>query len=149
VTGTQATSDHRIVVGVDGSDCSLAALDWAARQAKLTGATLEAVITWEWPTTYGAAFSFLPANYDPSADARTVLDQALKALGETYRDVEVRSVVVEGHPAPALVDASRGADLLVVGSRGHGEFSGMLLGSVSQHCATNARCPVLVLHERT
>jgi nucleotide-binding universal stress UspA family protein len=52
--------------------------------------------------------------------------------------------VVEGHPAPVLVEASKAADLLVVGNRGHGEFVGMVIGSVSEHCAANAHCPVLV-----
>ena len=58
-----------------------------------------------------------------------------------HPDVEIDMNVVEGHAAPALVDASRGADLLVVGSRGHGEFVGVLLGSVSEPCVTNAHCP--------
>ena len=52
--------------------------------------------------------------------------------------------LINGHPAPVLVEASKGADLLVVGSRGHGEFVGMLIGSVSEYCVTNAHCPVLV-----
>jgi nucleotide-binding universal stress UspA family protein len=58
------------------------------------------------------------------------------------------STVIEGHPAPALIEASRGADLFVLGSRGHGEFVGMLLGSVSEHCVTHAHCPVLVLRDQ-
>jgi len=59
--------------------------------------------------------------------------------------VEIDTLVVEGHPAEVLVEASSHADLLVVASRGHGQFGGMLLGSVSQHCATHAHCPVVIV----
>jgi nucleotide-binding universal stress UspA family protein len=137
----------RIVVGIDGSSSSTKALEWAARQSELTGATLEVVTSWEWPNTYGAPLA-VPDGYDPAVDAQDVLDDALAPTLEAHPGLRVRSVVVRGHPAPALVEASRGADLLVVGSRGHGEFSGMLLGSVSEHCVTNAHCPVLVLRSR-
>ncbi len=137
-------TDHRIVVGVDGSESSLRALNWAAQQAEMTGAKLEVVTTWEWPTTYGAPLPY-PADWDPSADARKVLREATEPLQKEHPDVEIKLTVAEGHAAPALVEASKGADLLAVGSRGHGEFVGMLLGSVSEHCVSNAHCPVLVL----
>ena len=109
---------------------------------------LEAVTTWDWPNTYGVAL-VVPTDYDPDADARAVLEESLRTVRQTHPDLVVRPVVVQSHPAPALVEASRGADLLVVGSRGHGEFAGMLLGSVSEHCVTNAHCPVLVLRDPT
>jgi nucleotide-binding universal stress UspA family protein len=131
-------------VGIDGSPTSVAALQWAVRQAELTGTSLEAVTTWEWPTNYGWAFPF-PTEYDPAEDARRMLTRIVEPIRSGHPDVPVDVTVVEGHPAPVLVEASRGADLLVVGSRGHGEFAGMLLGSVSEHCATNAHCPVLIL----
>jgi nucleotide-binding universal stress UspA family protein len=148
VPNTHTESVHRVVVGVDGSANSLAALNWAARYAETTGALLEAITTWEWPNTYGVAL-VVPPGYDPDADARAVLEESLTAVRQTHRGLAIRPVVVQSHPAPALVGASRGADLLVVGSRGHGEFTGMLLGSVSEHCVTNAHCPVLVLRDRT
>jgi nucleotide-binding universal stress UspA family protein len=131
-------------VGVDGSRSSVAALEWALRQAELTGSTLEVITSWEWPTNYGWAYPF-PPEYDPKVDAEKMLSDVLAPHLVDHADVPVQMTVVEGHPAPVLVEASAGADLLVVGSRGHGEFAGMLLGSVSEHCATNARCPVLVL----
>ncbi len=137
-------TDQRIVVGVDGSESSLRALMWAAHQAELTGARLEVITTWEWPTTYGAPVPY-PAAWDPSADAQKVLREATEPVRKEHPDVDIDLTVVEGHAAPALVEASRGADLLAVGSRGHGEFVGMLLGSVSEHCVSNAHCPVLVL----
>jgi nucleotide-binding universal stress UspA family protein len=136
----------RIVVGVDGSPSSLAALDWAARQGELTRSSLELVMSWEWPTAYGAPFTF-PTDWNPAADAAKVLDDAAKTVRAAHPDVDIHSKVVEGHPAVALVRASQGAELLVVGCRGHGEFAGMLLGSVSEHCVTNAHCPVLVLRD--
>jgi nucleotide-binding universal stress UspA family protein len=134
----------RIVVGVDGSPSSLAALEWAARQAEFTGSSLELIMTWEWPTSYGAPFVF-QTDWNPAADATKVLDEIVAKARTAHPGLEFRTTVVEAHPAPALVAASKGAQLLVVGCRGHGEFAGMLLGSVSEHCVTNAHCPVLVL----
>jgi len=135
------------VVGIDGSACSAQALGWATEYAEITGAVLEAVTTWEWPNSYGVVL-VVPDGYNPEADARALLDDVLETVRENHPGLVVRLVVVRRHPAPALVEASRGADLLVVGSRGHGEFTGMLLGSVSEHCVTNAHCPVLVLRDR-
>lgn len=144
MTSTHTEPIKRIVVGVDGSPSSTAALDWAAHQAELTGSTLELVAAWEWPMTYGAPIA-LPPDYDPAADARRVLDDAARTVHDLHPGIDLRTVALEGHPAPILVEASRGARLLVVGCRGHGEFLGMVLGSVSEHCVTNADCPVLVL----
>jgi nucleotide-binding universal stress UspA family protein len=141
-----AQVQHRIVVGVDGSGSSVRALNWAAQQAELTGAQLEVITTWEWPMSYGWAAPYVP-DWDPSADARKVLTEAVELVRQAHPGVTVDTNVAEGHPAPALVEASRGADLLVLGSRGHGEFVGMLLGSVSEHCVTNAHCPVLVVRD--
>jgi nucleotide-binding universal stress UspA family protein len=143
MTTTQEGTSHRIVVGIDGSPSSLDALNWAVRQAELTGATLEALTSWEWPINYGAVY--LPDGYDPAAEARKVLDEAVEAIREGHPAVTIRPVIVEGHPAMSLLEASRDADLLVVGSRGHGQFSGMLLGSVSQHCSHHAPCPILIV----
>jgi len=145
---SQPETPQRIVVGIDISPASMAALEWAAHQAELTGATLEVLMTWEWPTSYGWSLP-VPSGYDPEQDAAKVLDQALAPLRKEHPRITVQSAVLEGHPAPLLVKASHGADLLVVGSRGHGEFAGMLLGSVSEHCVTNAHCPVLVLRNRS
>jgi len=144
VTSTQAGATHRIVVGIDGSPTSTAVAEWAAHQAELTGATLEALMTWEWPTSYGWSLP-IPSGFDPGQDSETLLDEVLEPVRAAHPSVSIQATVIEGHPAPLLVKASQGADLLVVGSRGHGGFAGMLLGSVSEHCVTNARCPVLVL----
>lgn len=132
-----------IVVGVDGSDSSRAALVWAARQAELTGEQLVVVATWEWPPNYGAPMQW-PATMDLEQDARDLLKEAVEAvIGDRRIDVEQR--VLHG-PAPAVLeDESRLASLVVVGCRGHGEFTGMLLGSVSEHLATHAHCPVVIV----
>ncbi len=138
-----AEAPGKIVVGIDGSAASTEALRWAARQAHLTGSPLDVIMTWEWPASMGWSVP-IPDEYDPEKDVRQILDQAIAHALVDYADVEVTSHVVNGHPAPLLVDASKDADLLVIGSRGHGEFVGMLLGSVSEFCTTNAHCPVLV-----
>jgi nucleotide-binding universal stress UspA family protein len=137
----------RFVVGVDGSDTSTAALEWAAALASRIGASVEAVTTWQWPTVVGPAIAF-PIDYDPAGDARGMLASLVDPVAVRYPGVSVTARIVEGHPAETLVAASRHADLLVVGSRGHGAFSGLLLGSVSQHCATHAVSPVLIYRDR-
>jgi nucleotide-binding universal stress UspA family protein len=133
----------RIVVGVDGSPSSFAALAWAAREADRAAATLDVVMAWEWPSSLGWAVP-IPSDFNPEADVRGKLDSAVADVRADHPDLHLEPRVVNGHPAPTLVDASKGADLLVVGSRGHSEFLGMLLGSVSEYCATNAHCPVLI-----
>jgi nucleotide-binding universal stress UspA family protein len=139
---------RRIVVGVDGSESSKDALRWAAHQAELTGDSLEAVITWEiTPNSYGVALP-LPSDYDPAAIAKQTLGETtLDVLGESGA-AHVHARVVEGPPARSLLDISKGADLLVLGSRGHGPFVGMLLGSVSEYCAAHATCPVVVVRHQ-
>jgi nucleotide-binding universal stress UspA family protein len=132
---------RRIVAGIDGSGPSLAAMEWAARQAEFTGSALETVIVWQVAMSYGGAMPLA----DPEAEARKVLDSAVGDLQKAHPQVEIRSSVVEGIPAQVLVEASNDADLLVVGSRGHGEVAGLLIGSVSEHCVTHAHCPVLVM----
>ena len=144
MTNVEGGAAQRIVVGFDGSEPSMEVMRWAARYADLTGSGLEVVMTWEWPTNYGWTLP-LPADYDPAADAQEVLAKAVEILREPHPRLDVSWKVIEGHPAPTLVEQSRGADLLVVGSRGHGEFAGMLLGSVSEHCVAHAHCPVLVV----
>ena len=136
--------DRRIVVGVDGSPSSMAALRWAILQAELTGCDVEAVIAWRLPSRYGFA-AVTDRATDFEGDARKILADALNEVSSVKPDVLIRSSVAEGHPAEVLVRAARGADMLVVGSRGHGGFTEAVLGSVSQHCVHHAPCPVLVI----
>jgi nucleotide-binding universal stress UspA family protein len=135
----------RIVVGVDGSDCSKDALRWAARQAGFTGAAVDAVAAWQFPTFYGWA----PADSEDldfaSFAGQTLAGAVDDVFGPEHPDW-LRTRVIEGHAAQVLVEASAGADLLVVGSRGYGGFADALLGSVSTYCVHHARCPVTVIH---
>jgi len=138
----------RIVVGVDGSPSSRAALRWAVRQARLTGGTVDAVIAWQIPLML-QNYSWAPIGVeearDFAEDARKKLDAAVSEEVGPADSGLVSSQVVRGHPAQVLLDAAAGADLLVVGSRGHGSFAEALLGSVSQHCVHHAHCPVLIM----
>jgi nucleotide-binding universal stress UspA family protein len=138
------TKEGRIVVGVDGSDASIEAVHWAVRYAELVGAEVEAVTTWTFPATSGIALDTI----DWEQNARDILDAALATALPAGSDHVIRTIV-EDHPAAALVDAAKGAALLVVGSRGHGAFAGMLLGSVSQHVAAHAPCPVVVVRPQS
>jgi nucleotide-binding universal stress UspA family protein len=111
------------------------------RQARLTGAPLEVVSAWEWPVSYLGWEAPVPPDYDPADEARRQLDKAVSAVLTPADAVEVRLSVVEGHPARLLEELSKTAELVAVGSHGHGEFLGMLLGSVSEHCVTTATAP--------
>jgi nucleotide-binding universal stress UspA family protein len=141
---------RRIVVGVDGSPSSKAALAWAVRQAELTGASVEAVIAWHFPAMVGGA-PFAPIEAAYTADypelAAKVLTDSVCAAVDPDGPVKVSLTVREGNAAQVLLDASDGADLLLVGSRGHSGFTEALLGSVSRACVHHARCPVVIIRE--
>ena len=133
-----------IVVGIDGSESSNAAFEWAVKQARLTNVPLVAIAAWEWPTNYGTPLVW-PEEIDFEADARAMLERTVdQILGVEHR-TEVTQQVIHGHPAPILEEQSRSASLVVVGCRGHGEFAGMLLGSVSEFLSTHAHCPVVIV----
>lgn len=141
-----AEQSGRIVVGVDGSAASKAALAWAVRQAALTGAVVDAVCAWQLPMAYGyGGYAMTLAIPDLEKGAASELDQVITAVTGTAPGVEIRPHVVQAHPARALLDCAKGADLLVVGNRGHGGFTEALLGSVGQHCVQHAACPVVVI----
>ncbi len=137
-----------IVVGVDGSGPSREALRWAARQAKLTASRLRVVLAWHLPVTYGYPVPY-PDDFDPESDARRALAEAVDATLGASPNVDIDQEVVNGPPALVLLEAARDAQLLVVGSRGHGAFAGMLLGSVSEQCVHHASCPVVVIRHET
>lgn len=142
------THQPRIVVGVDGSPTSKAALRWAIHQAQLTGSTVDAVLAWEYPAAI-TGFGWAPVPVTDDAPFETLAD---KTLAETISEVAgpdpaapINAVVANGYPAAVLLHAAEGADLLVVGSRGHSQFTDALLGSVSQNCAHHAKCPVVII----
>jgi nucleotide-binding universal stress UspA family protein len=149
MTDQPIKDSQRIVVGVDGSPGSKTALRWAMTQAQLTGATVEAVAGWQDPTTNGYSFGWVPEPFDGENQAaltQKTLDQAIAEVSNQFdTPVPVQTRVVEGHPAQILPEISADAQLLVVGSRGHGGFVGILLGSVSRHCVQHSSCPVVVV----
>jgi nucleotide-binding universal stress UspA family protein len=135
----------RIVVGVDGSRHSEEALRWAARLAVIFGGRLEAVAAWEYPPAYGWPPP-APSDWDPGHDMDKVLGDTMRAVFGDQPPPGVQLRVAQGGAAKVLLDACEGATMLVVGSRGHGGFAGMLLGSVSANVAEHASCPVLIIH---
>lgn len=138
----------RIVVGVDGSENAAAALAWAIDEARHRDATVEAVLGWQEPVMGGTAAGFVPVPIDTDAfedGSRGQLDQAVDAVVGGESDVRIDRVLLHDSPAHALLDRAEGADLLVVGRRGHGGFLGLLLGSVSQQIVWHAPCPVVVV----
>ncbi len=135
----------RIVVGVDGSPEARRALAWAAHQAEVTGASLEVVMAWEMPAMLFGPVVW-PEGFDPRADAGRLLDEEIEAVLGTNPALALSAVVEEGQAAAVLHRAAEGADLLVVGSRGRGGFAGLVIGSVSEHLAAHAPCPIVILH---
>lgn len=142
--GAQAPAG-RIVVGVDGSPGSLAALRWALREASSRGVALHAVTAWEFPmeSTFGDMATI--GDFHPVVAAEEILVAALTDAGVAAHDETVTTAPVEGHPAEVLMQMASGAALLVVGSRGYGRIFGALLGSVSHYVAAHAACPVVVI----
>jgi nucleotide-binding universal stress UspA family protein len=137
-----------IVVGIDGSVAARVAARWAAREAEMRGADQLLVGAWDMPA-YGFSFGAAAMTDDVlKALRRTTEENVANALDEVRaitERVDVSTKVVEGQAGAALLDASRDADLLVVGSRGLGGFRDLLLGSVSEECANHAACPVVVV----
>ncbi|MBL7495952.1 universal stress protein [Frankia sp. CNm7] len=142
---TSGTEVRRIVAGTDGSEGSLDALRWAASEAELRGAELLVLLAWQPPYT-GPYLPAIPLDAGIVEEAaREGLRQALTAVfGDSPPD-GVRAEIRQGTAAKVLTDAGKEADLLVVGSRGHGGLVGALLGSVSTAVIHHATCPVLVV----
>ncbi len=139
----------RIVVGVDGSQSSRRALEYAVAEARAHRGRVEAVHVWHIP--YGASYPYGALAIDPDdveSDARRRLDELVDGTDTRGLVQPVARVTTCGTPARSLLDAAKGADLLVVGSRGLGGFRGLLLGSVSEQCVRHAGCPVVVVRPR-
>ena len=133
----------RIVVGVDGSDESKCALRWAAYLATVAGASIDVVIAWDYPPSYGTAAA---PDWSPRQDAEQILAEALNDVFGSHRPKQLQTVVCEGNATRMLLDIGAGATMLIVGSRGRGGFVGLLLGSVSAAVAEQSTCPVVVVH---
>ena len=146
-----------IVVGIDGSANARRALAVAAAEARARGARLRVITTWMvplfegmpmpivggFPVDYGRPYEEICAAVESSS--RELVEREVAEVLGADPGIEIEPLALEGAPATVLIDASREADLLVVGSRGRGGFKGLLLGSVSQQCVHHAACPVLVV----
>lgn len=133
--------EGRIVVGVDGSEASVTALRRAVRLANALNASVVAVTSWRLPSGYTEG----TYEYSPEEDAQSILTGAAKSTFEGHTPGWFSTQSFEGDAAEVLLEESRGASMLVVGSRGHGAEAGVLLGSVSARCAERASCPVLIV----
>lgn len=140
---TTIREGSRIVVGVDGSPESVLALKWAQTLAQPLNATITAVTAWHMETVFG---SYIVPDWDPNDGARQILKDAVEEAFGGNPPEGFNGICVRGRPAQVLMEQSKSAQMLIVGSRGHGGFAGMLLGSVSAACAEHASCPVLVVH---
>ena len=133
-----------IVVGVDGSPGGEQVLDWAAAEAMRFGAVLDVVNAWTYPGTAGYVAL---GDADVPPHARQVVSMALEYLAERSPSVPTRADIQRGPPLVALAEASREADLLVLGSRGFGAFRGMRIGALSEHLARQVSCSVVVVRD--
>ena len=141
--GPEMNARPVVVVGLDGSDHSSAALRWAAEEVRLRSATLTAVSVWHVPTV---GYMAIPV---PVADMRTaaeeMVDKQIATVLGSDPGIEIQREIREGPPAMQLLEAAKDATLIVVGSRGRGGFSGLVLGSVSAQVAHHAACPVTIV----
>jgi nucleotide-binding universal stress UspA family protein len=137
------------VVGVDGSDQSVAALRWAIRYGAATGTPVRAVLAWHYPTAAAqppVGHAPEPVTEEVEGHEVTLLREAIAKAATDAGGADVHGEVVYGHPVEVLIEQSGHADVLVVGRRGHEGFLAKHLGSVSLHCVNAAQCPVVVVH---
>ncbi|MFG2352088.1 universal stress protein [Streptomyces sp. NPDC048521] len=137
-------SRPRVVVGVDGSPSSYEAVHWAVRYAALVGGTVHAVAAWELPGLYGWSAPAVDMDLDQDEARQRMARELTETLGADAA-ATLSTHVAHGNPAEVLLRAAEGAEVLVVGSRGRGGFARALLGSVSQHVAQHAGCPVVIV----
>jgi nucleotide-binding universal stress UspA family protein len=142
-------SEPGILVGVDGSEAARTAMNYAAQIAPRLGLPLHVLVVWDYPVLmWGDAFSYSREAFESlKADAEQLAADEAGRIFPGDAPEWITAGARQGSPAPALIQASREASMLVVGRRGHGGFAGLLLGSVSSACAAHAHCPVLVVRE--
>jgi nucleotide-binding universal stress UspA family protein len=147
---------NEIVVGVDGSEESRAALDWAVEEGRLRQAPVLAIHAWEVPMV-PAPTGLVPPSVEVVGDltelredAASLVETMVREIAGDAADVEIRPLTVEDKPVNALLDAAErnDAQMIVVGSRGHGGFVSLLIGSTSDQVARHATCPVVIHRQR-
>lgn len=137
-----------VVVGVDGSPAAKAALRWAVEDARRRGCPVDVISAWH--PNYGVMIGPVPAEILMALSPQAMKETARKNLDaavQGFDGVEIRAILVEGDPRDALIKASKDAELLVVGNRGHSTVVEVILGSVSSYCVHHASCPVVVIRE--
>ncbi len=140
----QITQFNKVIVGVDGSPSSNAALEWAAQEAEIRGATLELIHAWNYPNLgYGGYVAVLE---DFEKDASSLLDEVVASVKKGHPNLKLVSSLLQGPTAQTIMDRAKEADMVVVGSRGRGGFSGLLLGSVGQQLVHHCPAPVVIIH---
>jgi nucleotide-binding universal stress UspA family protein len=135
----------RIAIGVDGSKLSELALAWAITEGRLRRATVRVMTAWEYPAVVAGMEGVLD---DSNVEVAARHTQAVVLGRVPHEDVDVTAEVVHGSGSAVLIDASKQADLVVVGSRGYGGFAGLLLGSTSTQVVHHAACTVMVVRDR-
>ena len=140
----QVRAYNKIVVGVDGSPSSNAALDWAAQEAEIRGAALELIHAWNYPNLgYGGYVAVLE---DFEKDASSILNDVVATVREAHPNLKLVSSLLQGPTAQTIMERAKEADMVVVGSRGRGGFTGLLLGSVGQQLVHHCQIPVVIIH---
>ncbi len=140
----QVREFNKIIVGVDGSASSNAALEWAAQEAEIRGSALELIHAWNYPNLgYGGYVAVLE---DFEKDASALLEEVVTATKESHPNLKLVSSLLQGPTAQTIMERAKEADMVVVGSRGRGGFSGLLLGSVGQQLVHHCPVPVVIIH---
>jgi nucleotide-binding universal stress UspA family protein len=144
---TSSKTRHSIIVGVDGSEHSRHAVEWAAAEAKVRGARLEIVSCWEFPMLIGSEVIWTAAPHrDALIEAAAArANRVVQEANVVESGVDYTIITPEGRAGDELVRLAADADLLVVGSRGNGSAKELLLGSVSNLCAHHSTCPVVII----
>lgn len=149
MTDAQTSSTHHAVVGFDGSENSSAALQWAFDHVvRLGGGTIKVVMVWNYAPTAVGGYGLGGGSLPPAESMQEVTERGLAEALATVTPpagITLESVVREGPPAKILVEESEGAEILVVGKRGHGGFLGLLIGSITNQVANHASCPVVIV----
>ena len=142
MTDQGGSNCQSVVVGIDGSECSTAALEWAASYAEAMGTTVHAVAVWKHPSSM--EFDMEGGPWDREGSCRKKTEKQVALVAARHPGLEIDLEVVQGGAAQVLIDASQKAALLVVGTRGHSGFANLMLGSTSTRCVHAANCPVVV-----
>ncbi|MBB1159507.1 MULTISPECIES: universal stress protein [Amycolatopsis] len=142
-------NEQEIVVGVDGSAGSAAAVRWALTEAKASGRTVVALRAWTFDPLADIESAVSRTPSEIASRYQHELDHVLDEARGDFEGVRVRSGTIDGAPGPALVRASADAAMLVLGSHGHSRVLRLLVGSVSEYCLRQSRCPVVIVPARS